>query len=318
MAEYISSISNDALSILCEELQKNNHINPDYYNRFEVKRGLRNYDGTGVLAGLTRVCSVEGYYMDDGEKVPKQGKLVYRGINMSDIVEHCEKENRFGYEEVAWLLLFGALPTKEQLKWFTELLSECRNLPDDFIEDMIIKAPSPNIMNKLARSVLALYSYDDNPDDLSIENVLRQSLQILAQLPTIMTYAYQVKRRHYYKKSMYLHSLKPNLSTAESILHMLRFNTNFTDEEAKLLRPYEGKEITLGVRPENIVRGDEVKMVVNNCENLGQTTLVHGSLNGHKITAKLREWCNIPCGDELGISFNRKHFFDKETTNAIR
>ena len=119
MAEYISSISNDALSILCEELQKNNHINPDYYNRFKVKRGLRNYDGTGVLAGLTRVCSVEGYYMDDGEKVPKQGKLVYRGINMTDIVEHCEKENRFGYEEVAWLLLFGALPTQEQLKWFT-------------------------------------------------------------------------------------------------------------------------------------------------------------------------------------------------------
>ena len=235
MTEYISSISNDALSILCEELRKNNHINPDYYNRFEVKRGLRNYDGTGVLAGLTRVCSVEGYYMDDGEKVPKQGKLVYRGINMSDIIDHCEKENRFGYEEVAWLLLFGALPTKEQLKWFTELLSECRNLPEDFIEDMIMKAPSPDVMNKSARSVLALYSYDPNPDDISPENVLRQCIQLIAQMPVIMTSAYQVKRRVYDKKSMYFHQSKPGLGTAESILRSIRPDKQFTDDEAKLL-----------------------------------------------------------------------------------
>ena len=235
MSEYISSISNDALSTLCEELRKNNHINPDYYNRFEVKRGLRNYDGTGVLAGLTRVCSVEGYYMDDGEKVPKNGRLVYRGINMSDIVENCEKENRFGYEEVVWLLLFGALPTKEQLKWFTELLAECRNLPEDFIEDMIMKAPSPDVMNKSARSVLALYSYDPNPDDISPENVLRQCIQLIAQMPVILTSAYQVKRRVYDKKSMYFHQNKLELGTAESILRSIRPDKKFTDDEAKLL-----------------------------------------------------------------------------------
>lgn len=235
MAEYISSISNDALSTLCEELRKNNHINPDYYNRFEVKRGLRNYDGTGVLAGLTRVCSVEGYYMDDGEKVPKNGRLNYRGINMNDIVTNCEKENRFGYEEVVWLLLFGVLPTKDQLTWFTNLLAECRELPEDFIEDMIMKAPSPDVMNKAARSVLALYSYDPNPDDISPENVLRQCIQLIAQIPVIMTAAYQVKRRVYDKKSMYMHQSKRELGTAESILRSIRKDKQFTDEEAKLL-----------------------------------------------------------------------------------
>lgn len=235
MAEYISSISNDALSTLCEELRKNNQINPDYYNRFEVKRGLRNYDGTGVLAGLTRVCSVEGYYMDDGEKVPKNGRLNYRGINMTDIVANCEKENRFGYEEVVWLLLFGALPTREQLSWFTDLLAECRELPEDFIEDMIMKAPSPDVMNKAARSVLALYSYDPNPDDTSPENVLRQCIQLIAQMPVIMTAAYQVKRRVYDKKSMYMHQNKRELGTAESILRSIRADKQFTDEEAKLL-----------------------------------------------------------------------------------
>ncbi len=235
MAEYISSISNDALSTLCEELRKNNYINPDYYNRFEVKRGLRNYDGTGVLAGLTRICSVEGYYMDDGEKVPKNGRLVYRGINMADIVEACERENRFGYEEVVWLLIFGALPTKEQLARFREVLATCRELPDDFIEDMIMKAPSPDIMNKAARSVLALYSYDPNPDEITAENVLRQSIQLIAQIPTIMTAAYQVKRRAYDKKSMFFHPNKKELGTAESILRSIRPDKKFTDAEAKLL-----------------------------------------------------------------------------------
>ena len=235
MSEYISSISQEALSTLCEELSKNSHINPEFYQRFDVKRGLRNADATGVLAGLTRVCSVEGYYIDDGEKVPKEGRLVYRGINMKDIVDNCEKENRFGYEEVVWLLLFGVLPTREQLKWFTELLAECRELPEDFIEDMIMKAPSQDIMNKCARSVLALYSYDPNPDDISPENVLRQSIQLIAQLPTIMTAAYQVKRRAYDRKSMFFHPNKKELGTAENILRSIRPDKFFTDDEAKLL-----------------------------------------------------------------------------------
>ena len=235
MAEYISNISSDALYNLCEELRKNNQINPDYYRRFDVKRGLRNGDGTGVLAGLTRICSVEGYYIDDGERVPKDGRLIYRGINMTDIVSNCEKEDRFGFEEVVWLLLFGALPTKEQLSAFRDVLAECRELPDEFIEDMIMKAPSPNVMNKIARSVLALYSYDPNPDDTSEENVLRQCIQLIAQIPVIMTSAYQVKRRVYDKKSMFFHQNKKELSTAESILRSIRPDKQFTREEAKLL-----------------------------------------------------------------------------------
>lgn len=235
MENYISPIDTDALSSLCEELLKNNRISPEAYTRFDVKRGLRNADGTGVMAGLTRICSVEGYYIDDGERVPKEGRLIYRGIDMNEIVDNCIAENRFGFEEVAWLLLFGDLPTQKQLDRFCELLAECRELPDEFIEDMIMKAPSPDIMNKVARSVLALYSFDQNPDDTSVENVLRQSIQLIAQIPSIMAYAYQVKRRVYDHKSMFIHQNKKSLKTAESILHSIRADRKFTDEEAKLL-----------------------------------------------------------------------------------
>ena len=235
MPTYIEPIKSSDLTTLCDELKKYSAIPQDYFDRFEVKRGLRNRDGSGVMAGLTKVCSVEGYYIDDGERKPIEGHLTYRGIDINDIVDACVAENRFGYEETAWLLLFGNLPTRNQLKLFNKVLSESRDLPEDFIEDMIMKAPSPNVMNKLERSVLSLYSYDSNPDDLSIENVLRQSIQLIAQLPTIMTYAYQVKRRYYLKESMYLHPLKAGLTTAETILYNTRSNMEFTDEEAKLL-----------------------------------------------------------------------------------
>ncbi len=235
MGSYITPITNENVEFLVEELRKHNKINPDDFNRYSVKRGLRNADGTGVMAGLTKISSVDGYYINDGERVPKEGNLFFRGVNMSDIVKNCQEEKRFGFEEVAWLLIFGSLPTARQLEKFSQILAECRNLPDDFIEDMIMKAPSPDIMNKITRSVLALYSYDKNPDDLSIENVIRQSIQIIAQIPVIMSYAYQVKRRHYYKKSMYIHPTKPNHSTAEAVLHSMRSDKTFTDEEAKLL-----------------------------------------------------------------------------------
>lgn len=235
MHTYIENVSADKFKVLCDELKSYSSVSPEYFDRFEVKRGLRNRDGSGVMAGLTKVCAVEGYYIDDGERKPVEGHLTYRGIDINDLVDGCIKENRFGYEEVVWLLLFGHLPTRSQLEDFNKLLSDSRELPEDFIEDMIMKAPSPNIMNKLERSVLSLYSYDSNPDDISIENVLRQSVQLIAQLPTIMTYAYQVKRRYYLKKSMYLHPIKPGLSTAETILYNTRSNRKFTDEEAKLL-----------------------------------------------------------------------------------
>ena len=235
MHSFIDPVSTKDFSGLCDELKEYSSVPAEYFDRFEVKRGLRNRDGSGVMAGLTKVCSVEGYYIEDGERKPVEGKLKYRGIDINEIVEGCVKENRFGFEETVWLLLFGHLPTRDQLEKFKGIIGESRDLPEDFIEDMIMKAPSPNIMNKLERSVLSLYSYDQNPDDLSIDNVLRQSIQLIAQLPTIMTYAYQVKRRYYLKKSMYLHPIKPELSTAESILYHTRSNRKFTDEEAKLL-----------------------------------------------------------------------------------
>lgn len=234
-SSYISPISMDALSSLCSELDKNNYIRRSDYEKYHVKRGLRNSDGTGVMAGLTRICSVEGYYILDGERIPKEGRLSYRGYDINDIVNSCIKDDRFGYEEVVWLLLFGDLPTVQQLFSLREVIAECRTLPDEFIEDMIMKHPSKDIMNKMARSVMSLYSFDENPDDTSIPNVLRQSLQLIAQMPTIMNSAYQVKRRAYYNKTMFLHPIRKDQSTAEYILNQLRVDKKFTREEAKLL-----------------------------------------------------------------------------------
>lgn len=225
----------EAISTLCGELKKNNSIRPSDFERYHVKRGLRNEDGTGVMAGLTRICSVEGYYILDGEKVAKEGKLSYRGYDIEDIVKSCTSENRFGFEEVVWLLLFGKLPTQSQLNSLYEVIDACRFLPDDFIEDMMIKNPSKDIMNKLARCILCLYSYDENPDDTSVQNVLRQSLQLIAQFPSILTVAYQVKRRAFHGETMFLHPIKRGLSTAQYILRQTRADKNYTDEEAKLL-----------------------------------------------------------------------------------
>ncbi|MCO7136334.1 citrate/2-methylcitrate synthase [[Clostridium] leptum] len=229
------NLSMSTLKDLCDEFEKNNHIDPSFYRQFRVKRGLRNADGSGVMAGLTRICNVHGYVISDGEKQPAEGKLQYRGIDLCTLVDSCVKENRFGFEEVAWLLLFGKLPTQGQLERFTRLLAHCRELPEYFVEDMIIKAPSPNIMNKLARSVLALYSYDSNPEDTSLENLMRQSIHLIAQMPSIMVNAYQVKRRHYDKETMYFHPIDLNQSIAESILGALRIDKKFTPEEAHLL-----------------------------------------------------------------------------------
>jgi citrate synthase len=225
----------EAISSLCGELNKNNSINPVNFEKFDVKRGLRNADGTGVMAGLTRICSVEGYYILDGEVIPKEGKLSYRGYDIKDIINNCIAEGRYGFEEVAWLLIFGTLPTMHQLDSLREVIGECRKLPDDFVEDLIMKHPSNDIMNKMARCVMALYSFDENPDDISVANVLRQSLQLLSQFPSIMNTAYQVKRRAFYNKSMYLHPVVKDISTAEYILRQIRRDKAYTQEEAHLL-----------------------------------------------------------------------------------
>ena len=234
-SKFISSIPKDYVSGLCGELEKNNQIRPGDFEKYRVKRGLRNPDGTGVMAGLSHVSSVEGYYILDNERIPKEGKLSYRGYNIQDIIADCVEKDRFGFEEIVWLLLFGDLPTSDQLAGIKYVLGKCRTLPDEFVEDMIMKHPSKDIMNKMARCVMTLYSFDENPDDISIQNVLRQSLQLIAQFPTIMNSAYQIKRRAFYNKSMYLHPIKPELSTAESILRQLRADKKYTDEEAKLL-----------------------------------------------------------------------------------
>ena len=223
------------ISELCEEYRRNNSISRREFERFDVKRGLRNADGTGVMAGLTHVCNVHGYLIDDGDKVPDRGRLTYRGIDIGDIVEGCAAEGRFGFEGVVWLLIFGELPDQRQYKRMCDLLYDNRELPEYFPEDMIIKAPSRNVMNKLSRSVMALYSYDDDPEDTSLENNMRQSISLIARLPSIMAYAYQVKRRHFDRESMFFHPYEPGHCTAEAILNALRPDRQFTRAEAELL-----------------------------------------------------------------------------------
>ncbi len=235
MLHVLTQTQKDALTYLCDEYKKYNYINSDDWSKYGVKRGLRNENGTGVLAGLTSICDVVGYELVNGKRKPCDGKLIYRGIDLRDIVNAGKNENRFMFEEVVWLLLFGSLPTQEQMTVFLELISELRDLPEGFAEDMIMKAPSRNIMNKMARSVLALYSYDDFAEDKTFENTLYQSIRLIACMPTIMVDAYQVKRRVYDKKSMYLHQTKKEYSIAQNILRTNRSDKKFTEEEARLL-----------------------------------------------------------------------------------
>lgn len=229
------TLSSSAINSLCSEFMKHNKISPELYEKYQVKRGLRNSDGTGVLAGITNICNVHGYVVNEGEKQPIEGELIYRGYSLNDIVENTTGKNRFGFEETAYLLLFGELPTKEQLEMFTKLLSEYRELPPGFSEDMIFKAPSKNIMNKMARSVLALYSYEDDPEDQSLGRELDRAISVIARLPSAMVDAYQIKRRYYDHESLYMHPLNPDECTAESILSTLRPDRVYSPEEAQLL-----------------------------------------------------------------------------------
>lgn len=226
---------NEYLSMVFEGQKHFDDIPVHWYTDYNVKRGLRNADGTGVLAGLTAIGEVHGYILDEGSRVPIEGSLRYRGISIKDMVNSCLAEDRFGFEEVAFLLTFGFLPNRENLDYFKKFLASNRSLPDGFTEDMILKAPSKNIMNKLERSVLALYSYDDNPDDISVPNLLRQSLELISRFPTMIAYAYAAKQHYFNEKSLVLHNSNPNLSTAENFLHLIRPNHKFKDIEAKVL-----------------------------------------------------------------------------------
>lgn len=219
-----------------EIIKNTDYIKDELYIKNDVKRGLRNADGTGVVVGLTRVGQVEGYdYDENGNKIPTDGKLYYRGYDVEELVQNVNAENRFGFEEITYLLLFGKLPTQEQLSEFCEILGSKRELPGNFARDMIMTAPSRNIMNKLARSVLAMYSYDDNPDDTSLENVLRQSIRLIGSFPAFISYGFQAKRAAFDKKSLHLYTPIPSISTAENILRMIRKTGQYTDLEAKLL-----------------------------------------------------------------------------------
>lgn len=230
--EHANAEMIDSLALLAK---KNDHIECDLYKKFDVKRGLRDLDGKGVLVGLTRVGNVYGYDVVDGKPVAVPGKLIYRGYDVEDIIADIEESEQFGFEQVIYLLLFGELPNASQLAEFDAMLGEFRSLPENFVEDMILKSPSSDIMNKLARSVLVSYSYDAHPEDTSIENNLLQCIQLIASFPAMVAYGYQAKRRHYDGKSMYLHNPLPNLSTAENFLRMIRADKNYDKLEAELL-----------------------------------------------------------------------------------
>ena len=231
-----AALAQDFLNSSAEIVTNNDKIDSDLYKKYNVKRGLRNANGTGVVVGLTKIGEVKGYDVDEnGNKVLTEGKLYYRGYSIEDIVNNCIKEDRFGFEEVTFLLLFGFLPSKSELESFKKVLGSRRELPQGFARDMILTAPSNNIMNKLARSVLALYCYDNNPDDTSVANVIRQSIELIGYFPALIAYAYQAKCSFYDNMSLHLHTPIPELSTSENILRMIRPNGDYTDIEAKLL-----------------------------------------------------------------------------------
>jgi citrate synthase len=223
------------LSGYTEKAETNNRIDATYYERFDVKRGLRNSDGTGVLVGVTNIGNVHGYILDEKEKVPVPGQLFYRGFDLADLVTGFQQDGRFGFEEITYLLIFGELPNAAELEEFASYLGSRRKLPQHFTEDMILKAPSSNIMNKLARSVLACYSYDPDSDDLSLTNCLRQCLQLIAWFPVMVAYGYQAKRRYHDGMSLFIHTPDPQLSTAENFLTMIRADRQYTPLEAEIL-----------------------------------------------------------------------------------
>ena len=220
------------LDKICEN---NSRINPKFYSKYKVFRGLRDLEGKGVLTGLTEISEVYAKKEVDGKLIPCHGQLFYRGINIEDLVKGFIKEDRFGFEETAYLLLLGELPNKEQLEEFSEILASYRSLPTSFVRDIIMKAPSFDMMNTLARSVLTLYSYDENPNDISISNVLRQSLQLISIFPLLSVYGYQAYNHYHNEESLIIHTPNTTLSTAENILYMLRPDSKYSKLEARIL-----------------------------------------------------------------------------------
>ena len=217
-----------------KELVENHHIDPNLYVEYDVKRGLRDSAGKGFLTGLTEISDVTGYKLVNGRRIPADGALYYRGIDVQDIVNGL-KDRRFGFEETIYLLIFGKLPSKEELSRFLELLSDMEDLGGRFVRDVVMKGTNANIMNAMERCVLALYTYDDNPEDISVENVLRQSLELIAKLPEIAVYSYHAYRHFRKDETLFIRNPQKGLSLAENILLMLRPDGNYTELEAKVL-----------------------------------------------------------------------------------
>lgn len=231
-----SKITDKMIEKLSSRAVLNDPINPDLYEKYDVKRGLRNANGTGVLVGLTRIGDVVGYEIGaNGEKIPVPGRLMYRGYDVVDLVKDAESHDDYCYEQCAYLLLMGELPTKEELQNFRDFLGSVRSLPPNFTEDMIMKAPSQDIMNKLARGVLASYSYDENPEDRSVPNIMRQCIELISRFSTLAAYGYQARRRYYENQSMFIHNPISSLSTAENFLHLIRPDGKYTKLEAQVL-----------------------------------------------------------------------------------
>lgn len=230
-----SKVSNEikGLSDLCFE---NLRIDTELYTKYEVKRGLRDINGKGVLAGLTDVSKIQSYIVEDNDMIPCEGKLYYQGVDVEDIVAGFIKEKRFGYEETVYLLLFGKLPDQEELATITRILSDYRmSLPTDFVRDIILKAPSKDMMNTLQRSILTLYAYDDKADDTSIPNVLRQCLQLISVVPLLSVYGYQAYSHYHDGNSLFIHTPRADLSTAENFLYVLRADSKYSELEARIL-----------------------------------------------------------------------------------
>ena len=224
---------------LKEQWEKKNYIDPRLYKEYNVKRGLRDEDGRGVLTGLTRVAEIQSYDViptPDGERIsPTDGVLYYRGIDCRHLVTGSAQRGRFAFEEAAYLLLFGELPTQTQLQDFCVQLASYRTLPPNFFRDVIMKAPSQDLMNTMQRAILTLFCYDDKPNDIGLENVLRQSLQLTANMPVLAVYAYHAWKYSQRGESLFVHLPKPELSTAENFLRLLREDCSYTDLEARTL-----------------------------------------------------------------------------------
>ncbi len=221
----------DLTKVCCE----NSNIDPALYVKYDVKRGLRDLNGKGVLTGLTEISEIRSTKEVDGVSVPCEGSLFYRGYNVKDLIQGCREDGRFGFEETTYLLIFGKLPNKKELKQFKKLIGRYRSLPTSFVRDTIMKAPSADMMNALARCVLTLYSYDDRGDDTSLPNVLRQCLQMVALFPMLSVYSYQAFQYYHSNEDLYIHKAQKDLSTAENILYMLREDCQYTELEAKVL-----------------------------------------------------------------------------------